>query len=121
MDEEITTNIPVSFVGVAPAVKELGGMLITHLDEIEVKCLPNNLIHTIEVNIEPLIDFHSSILVSDLVVPDTIKVLNNLEDVVVTAVAPRQEEETTEAPSEDSEVPADSGSETNDSQSGDQS
>lgn len=93
MGEAIHTHIPLELVGVAPAVKELSGMLMHHLNEIEVKCLPKDLVHTIEVNIDSLIDFNTYIRVKDLVVPSTLEVLNDPEDVVVTVVAPRVEEE----------------------------
>lgn len=96
MGETLHTKIPVELVGVAPAVKELGGMLMHHLNEIEVKCLPKDLIHKIEVNIESLVDFHVAIKVQDLKVPSTLEVLNDPEDMVVTAIAPRVEEESDE-------------------------
>lgn len=96
LGEELHTKIPLEFVGQAPAVKELSGMLMTNLTEIEIKCLPKDLIHNIEVSIESLVDFHSFIRVKDLDVPDTITVLNEPEDVVVTVVAPKEEKEEVE-------------------------
>lgn len=93
MDEEIHTHIPLEFVGVSKAVKELGGILVHHLDEIEVKCLPKALVHNIEVSLDPLVDFHSFVRVKDIVLPPGVAVMNNLEDVVVNASAPRIEEE----------------------------
>ncbi len=93
MDEFVYTKIPIVLTGVAPAVKELGGTLMHNLDELEVKCLPGDLIHNIEVSIEPIVDFNSFIRVKDLSVPDTLEVLGDPEEVVVTAVPPRVEEE----------------------------
>lgn len=93
MGKELQTQIPLEFVGVAPAVKELAGMLMTHLNEVSIKCLPRHLIHSIEVDLSGLIDFNEYIRVKDLNVPETITVLNELEDVVVTVVPQRQEEE----------------------------
>jgi len=93
MGEVITTRVPLTFVGVAPAVKELAGTFVSYLNEIEVKCLPKDLIHGIEVNIELLTDFHINLRVSDLTVPDTIEILNGLDDVVAAVTAPRDEEE----------------------------
>lgn len=93
MDQEIHANVPLTFVGQAPAVKEAGGVLIHNLDQIEVKCLPKDMVHDIEVNIEPLVDFTVSIHVSDLKVPAGITVMNAPEEVVVSVVAPRIEVE----------------------------
>lgn len=93
MDEKIHTKVSLEFSGQAPAVKEFGGILMTNLTEVEIKCLPKDLIHKIEVSINSLVDFRSFVRVKDLVVPETITILNNPEDVVATVVAPKQEEE----------------------------
>lgn len=93
MDEYIYTKIPIVLTGVAPAVKELGGTLMHNMDELEVKCLPGDLIHNLEIDIAPIVDFNSFIRVKDLNVPSTLEVLDAPEDVVVTAVPPRVEEE----------------------------
>lgn len=95
MDEQITAKIPLKFVGISLAVKDEGGILMHQINEIDVKCLPGDLIHEIEVSIEPLIDFSCYVRVKDLVVPEKIVILNDPEDVVVTAVPPREEEEET--------------------------
>ncbi len=100
-NEEIHTHIPVNLIGMSVAVKDHSGMLMHHLHEIEVKCLPKDLVHSIEVDMEPLVDFHSFIRVKDLVVPAGITVMNDPEDVVATVAAPRVEDEnaaTEEAP-----------------------
>lgn len=100
MDQEIHTKIPLEFVGTSIAVKDFSGTLMSHLEEVEVKCLPKDLVHSIEVSIEPLVDFHTNIRVKDLTVPPGMTILNEPEDVVVTAMAPRVEEEETTAPAE---------------------
>ena len=92
MGQKLTTKIPLEFVGTAPAVKELGGVLVYHLNEVEIECLPKDLIHSVEVNIESLADFHTYIRIKDLSFPETIAVLHEEEDVVINAVAPREEE-----------------------------
>lgn len=93
MDQPIHTQVPVVLSGLAPAVKELGGTLMHHLHEVDVKCLPKDLVHSIEVNVDSLVDFSVFIRVKDLKVSDAVELLNDPEDVVVTVVAPRVEEE----------------------------
>lgn len=93
MDQEIHTRVPLRFVGVSLAVKDLGGIVVHHLNALEVKCLPKDLVHDIEVSIDSLVDFRSLIKVKDVVVPAGIKVMNNPDGVVVAAVPPRIEEE----------------------------
>lgn len=93
MEKEVTTSVKVTFVGIAPAVKNLGGILDVHKHEIKIKCLPKDLIHGIEVDLAPIVDFHTSIHVKDLKVPSTIRILDNPEDTVVTATHIKIEEE----------------------------
>jgi len=93
MDVVIHTHIPLKFVGVSTAVKDNSGTLMTPLSQLEVKCLPKDLVHEIEVSIDCLVDFHTNIRVKDIVVPANITVMNKLEDVVAMVVPPKVEEE----------------------------
>lgn len=93
MQKEVTTSVKVIIIGTAPAVKNMGGILDVQKHEIKVKCLPKDLIHGIEVDVTPIVDFKTSVHVKDLKVPSTIKILDNMEDTVVTATPPRAEEE----------------------------
>ncbi len=94
MDKEITTSVKVTFVGVSPAVKNMGGILDVHKHELKIKCLPKDLIHSVEVDISSIVDFHTTIHVKDVKVPNTIKILDNPDTTVVTAVHQKVEEET---------------------------
>lgn len=93
MDEKITTEIPLTFINEAPAVKELEGNLIRNYDEIEVECLPADLVSEIEVDISPLKTFEDQIKIKDLRVSEKIKVLEDPEEVVALVNPPRSEEE----------------------------
>jgi large subunit ribosomal protein L25 len=83
MDELIETKLQLLFVGEPKAVKELGGTLVTALEELEISCLPGDLIPDFEVNVEGLATFEDAIKVKDLQLPKGIKVMNDLEDTVV--------------------------------------
>lgn len=91
MDQVITAKIPLKFVGTAKAVKDFGGILTYNLDEITVKCLPKDLLQSIEVSVDPIVDIHSFVRVKDLNLPATVTVMNPPEEVVVTAVLPKEE------------------------------
>lgn len=95
MDQAIYTHVPITLKGLAPAVKDLGGILTHNLHEAEIKCLPKDLIHKIEVDVSGLIEFNVYIRVKDLVVPETVQILNSPEDIVATVVPPKIEEELT--------------------------
>lgn len=105
MDQLITTQIPLTFTGIAPAVKDLGGVLVHSKESIEVECLPKDLIHAIEVDISSLVDFHTSLTIGDIKIPDTIKILDAEDINIITISAPRSaiEEEATPAEGETTE------------------
>jgi len=96
MTEKLQTEIPLSFVGEAPAVEQLQGTLITPIDTVEVECLPGDLVHEIEVDTSVLNTFEDQIKISDLKVPATITILNDPEEVVAMVEEPRSEEELAE-------------------------
>jgi large subunit ribosomal protein L25 len=93
MDEKLHAEIEFKFIGEAPAVKELSGILVTNIDKVEVECLPSDLVHEIEVDISSLKTFEDSIHVSDIKVPSGIKVINHPEETVALVQPPRTEEE----------------------------
>jgi len=93
MKEKIKTEVPVVTIGVSPAVRDLEGSLLVNLNNIEIECLPGNLIQEIKVDISPLKTFEDKILVSDLSVPETVEILNDKEAVVALVNPPRSEEE----------------------------
>jgi len=93
MDVEVKAHIPVEILGIAPAVKDLGGILTTLKHEIEVRCLPADLPHTIQVDVSGLELLHSSIHIGDLTMPKGVKIHGSVDDVVVTVTPPKVEEE----------------------------
>lgn len=93
MKEEITSTVPVEVVGVAPAVKDHGGLMNLVMNEIEIKCLPGDMPHSIEVDVSGLENVGDSIHVSDLKISDKVKITSDLEGVVLNVAAPREEVE----------------------------
>lgn len=93
MDEEIETTIPIIFVGISPAVDELEGNFIANRDELTIRCLPGNLIPNVEVDISILKTFDDSIKVSDIQVPESVQIQDEMEETVALVSAPRSEEE----------------------------
>lgn len=92
MDEAIIAHIPLEFVGVSPAVKDLAGVLEPKKNEIEVKCLPADLVQSITVDISVLVDFNTVIHIKDLVLPPKLEVLHDPNESVVSVMPPRVEE-----------------------------
>jgi len=82
LDEEVEVTIPIIFEGFSPAVKDLGGTLVKNIQEVEVKALPQNLLHEIKVNVEKLKTFEDNILIKDLILPREVKIIRDLEEIV---------------------------------------
>jgi large subunit ribosomal protein L25 len=94
LTEKMRTKIPLVFIGESKAIKGLGGVLVKNLSELEVECLPTALVHEIPVDISKLDNFGDIIHLKDIVVPPGIAVLHiHGEDPIVSAAAPRSEEE----------------------------
>jgi large subunit ribosomal protein L25 len=102
MTEKITAEVPLRLVGEAPAVRDLGGILVHGIDRLEVSCLPGDLPQAIDVDLSQLTRLHDSIAVSSLQLPPSITVLSEPETVIARIEAPRISEageEAVEAPS----------------------
>ncbi|MCK5019665.1 MAG: 50S ribosomal protein L25 [Candidatus Peribacteraceae bacterium] len=104
MKKEIEAAVPIHFEGEALAVSDLGGVLVTTCDHVNVKCLPDNLPHAISVSLEPIVDFSASLHISDLKAPEGVTILDEDELMIATAQEPRRVEEVkTEEEGEESE------------------
>lgn len=101
MDQKVTAEVPIILRGEAPAVKEHGGVLTQGLDELEVECLPGDLINSVEVSIEELYELNDTIIVADLSLPDTLTILSEPESMVAKIEPPRLIEEEEEEAEEE--------------------
>lgn len=93
MDQQIKTEVSLVFEGEAPAVKNLGGILVKNLTEIKIEALPKDLPHEIKVDISKLETLESHIRIKDLVLPAGVKTLEETEETIVLVEPPRSEEE----------------------------
>lgn len=93
MNEVIEVTVPLEFVNEAPAVRQLGGTLIKTVEEVEVSCLPKDLPHALEVDLAKLATFDDQLTVADVVAPQDVKILTNLETVLATVEEPRSDED----------------------------
>ncbi len=92
MDEKITAKIPLEFIGIAPGVRDKGGILNKGVAEIEVEALPGDLPHRLTVDVSSLDDVNKSLRVKDISVPKGVKVLVDMETAVATVTPPMAEE-----------------------------
>ena len=93
MTQKLITEIPLVFTGESKAVKELGGTLVKNNDNLEITCLPKDLIHEIVVNIDALKTFDDRITAGDLKMPQGITLLDKPDEVIAYVAEPRSEKE----------------------------
>lgn len=93
MDEKLEAHIPLEFVGEAPAVREMGGILVKPMEEVLVSCLPKDLPRSLVVDLTLLHDLNSHIQMKDVKIPAGVEVMIPLETTIVLVEAPRTEAE----------------------------
>lgn len=92
LDEKVKAKVPVVFVGESPAVKDLGGIFVRNVNELEVEAFPQDLPHEISVDISGLTALNSNLTVGDIkgqgwTVTDT------TTDIIASVTEPISEEE----------------------------
>ena len=80
--------VRIELSGVAPAVRDFDGILVTQQEEIEVECLPGDLPERIVVDISVLQKIGDLIHVREIPFPPAVEVLTDLEEMVVIVTAP---------------------------------
>ena len=90
MDVAIRVTVPIHVVGEARGVKVDAGILELVVRAIEVECLPGDIPGQIDVEVSDLA-INQSLRVSDLKVPEKVKVLVSPDQVVVHVVSVKEE------------------------------
>lgn len=104
MKKKITTEIPLEFTGSSIAEKEKGALIMKNLHFVDVECLPGDLVDYIEVSLDNLKNFGEAIHVRDLKIPEGMEIFNEEDEVIVSAIEPKQEAEPEVEVEEEAEV-----------------
>src|SRR5205085_3279242 len=102
MDEKVRVTVPVHINGTAIGVKE-GGILDWQIRDLHIECLPGQIPDAIEVNVDAL-GSHDYLRISDLTLPQGVKVFDDPDRVVVGVTHMKAEVEA--APAEAEAAPA---------------
>ncbi|HCR04191.1 MAG TPA: 50S ribosomal protein L25 [Gemmatimonadetes bacterium] len=84
----LEVDIPVELSGIPNGVRNDGGVLEQLIHEIPVRCLPDQIPESIEIDVTDL-DLQSSLHVSDLAIPEGIEMLMDLERTLCVVSVPR--------------------------------
>jgi large subunit ribosomal protein L25 len=98
LDQVIQSQVAVDTVGESPGVKE-GGVLTIVLREVNVEALPMEVPDRLELDISSM-TIGDSLRISDLAVPESVKLLDDPESVVATVTPPTRVEEPEEVEEE---------------------
>lgn len=99
MKETLTVNVPTHVVGEAPGVKNSGGILEHITREVRVRCLPDDIPASIDVDVTKL-ELGHGVKVKNLPALKGIEYLTIAETIVVNVVAPKVEEVKAPTPAE---------------------
>jgi len=94
LTEKTHAEVPLHFVGESPAVRTHGGVMVHALSEVRIEAFPQDIPHQIDVDLSKIEQIEDTLYVRDLVIDTSkIEILNDADQVVAKAVAPRAEEE----------------------------
>ena len=93
LDEKIKAMIPVVFENESSAVKDLGGIFVRNVNEMEVEGLPQELPHEIKIDISELKNFGDQILLKNVKLSAGLKLIGSEDEIIATIQEPISEEE----------------------------
>ncbi len=96
LTQVLRVKVPLVSKGEAIGVKQEGGVLQQILWEVEVECLPTNIPERLEMDISNL-KINDAVFVKDIVVPEGVKILQDLESIVFSVEPPIVEKPKEEA------------------------
>jgi large subunit ribosomal protein L25 len=83
MSHKLRVDVPILFVGVSPAAKGKGNMLIENIASLHVEALPADIPQHIEVDISVLITLGQAVHVRDLKTDEKVVILNDPGQIIV--------------------------------------
>ncbi len=105
MNKLLTAPVVIKFVGISDAVKNFGGILVKNVEEIEIECLPKDLVSEIEVDLNVLANLGDVIKIGGLKLPEGIKVVSPApETPVVSVIEPLSDAQIAAMESQNSDV-----------------
>jgi len=105
LTEKMRAKVGIELAGTAPAVKDFNAVIHPGLTEMEVECMAQDLPERIVVDISGLAELGDSVRVRDVVLSDEVEILDDLEEIIAIATAPKKEEIIEAAPVEEEAAP----------------
>jgi large subunit ribosomal protein L25 len=93
MDQEVTSVVPVRFVGESPAVTRFDGIMTHPRTELHIAARAADLPDAVDVDVSVITDLHGAIHVSDLTASSTYRIVDPAEEVLAIVLPPKREVE----------------------------
>jgi large subunit ribosomal protein L25 len=91
--QKVTGDVPIEPAGTAPAVKNLGGLLVRVMRTVEIEADPQNLPDAIEVDVSDLEEFGDQATIGEITPPEGVTILADEDDVAILIEEPEELEE----------------------------
>jgi large subunit ribosomal protein L25 len=105
LTEKIRARVSVHFVGVSAAVKDYNAVMVHNLESLEVECLPTDLPEHIDLDISAMAKPGDGVRVREIIVPDSIRLLDDPDTMVAVATFAKVEEESAAVPGAEGVTP----------------
>ncbi len=89
--KKLSVDVSLDFIGISPAVKDLGAVMVKVAHEVEVEALPKDLPHSLEVDIAGLVNFDSVLTAADIKLPAGVTLKIKPEEVIASVYEPKEE------------------------------
>jgi large subunit ribosomal protein L25 len=93
MAEKLQVDVSLTIVGESKLVQTNEAMVLQVLNEVQIECLPGDILQSIEVDVSGLEDFGDALYVRDLSLPETVEILTPEDELIVRLQAIQIEEE----------------------------
>lgn len=93
LKEKIRARVFIELEGLSPAIKEFNAIVVTGVTSIQVEGLPQDLPEHLKIDLSNLTKIGDVIHVNDLVLPDTVTVLDETNEMVALISMPHEEVE----------------------------
>jgi len=93
LEEEVEVEVPVEFMGDSPAVKDMGGIFVQNVENVEVRCKAKDIPKAITIDISGLKTFDDMIHLEDVKAPAGVEFMGAPDLVIAMVDEPRSEKE----------------------------
>jgi large subunit ribosomal protein L25 len=91
MSQKIKANVPLTFIGEAPVLRQKNTSILHLIDSLHIEALPDHIPHKLEVDLSKLETLESAIHVKDVVLNPDITLLSDPDQIVAKAVEAKKE------------------------------